>query len=653
MLAWFTTFYARNHTFLLQAFLIALITDQLFFKEESIPKRIGKSLGAFLLSLNTSMIMTVFLYQKLSPLLSLNVLSDFFLATGLILLTLIPVIFLYQRLINKKPSVAVFTYCQFVIAAEISSLLANQNWQWDFFTIILTLCLYFLFKKEIRYISQEQTVITEDSRFFWSTVLCIILVVAQAEFPRMFLNGSNSAVPTPIAYVVSFLAIISCIMYVVFMKFNIFSVTRYESYLKKYDDDQLTGAKSLHYFMEHYEESLKQFDKKKELTIFYSSLVNLHDYNLTNGYQDGSNLLKFICQQLQEQFPKSIISRNGAHFIGIIEKQDEDNFSKIIKAVAARSTGETLLFKVGLAPFKPSRHLLRRQRNTELLHGLDQAASAFHSIKLKNASIGYYDDQLAKADEIRVHVLSEIDQACRDNWLKIYYQPLIDIQTMKLAECEALSRWIDPKYGFLSPDKFIPALEANREVYKVDCHVLEGYGQDDEFLRKKEKEIFPISFNISRTDLEACDIYQKIEDTIARYGLSRDQVHIEITESALNDNSQAMVEAVQHFHDLGYQVWMDDFGSGYSSLNVLKDYHFDVIKIDMVFLRKFDDRSKTIVRNICRMAKELGIRTVCEGVETQEQFDFLKEAGCNLAQGFLFSPPVPLDELYKKMAPYL
>lgn len=98
---------------------------------------------------------------------------------------------------------------------------------------------------------------------------------------------------------------------------------------------------------------------------------------------------------------------------------------------------------------------------------------------------------------------------------------------------------------------------------------------------------------------------------------------------------------------------MDDFGSGYSSLNVLKDYHFDVIKIDMVFLRKFDDRSKTIVRNICQMAKELGIRTVCEGVETQEQFDFLKEAGCNLAQGFLFSPPVPLDELYKKMTPYL
>ncbi len=210
--------------------------------------------------------MTVFLYQKLSPLVSLNALSAFFMATGLILLTLIPVIFLYQCLIyqcliNKNPSVAAFTYCQFVIAAEISSLLANQTWQWDFFTTILTPCLYFIFKKEIRYISQEQTVITEDSRFFWSIILCMILVVAQAEFPRMFPDGNNSAVPTPIAYVVSFLAIISCIMYIFFMKFNIFSINRYESYLKKYDDDQLTGAKSLHYFMEHYEESLKQFGK--------------------------------------------------------------------------------------------------------------------------------------------------------------------------------------------------------------------------------------------------------------------------------------------------------------------------------------------------------------------------------------------------------
>lgn len=653
MLAWFSAFYSRNHTFLLQAFLIALISDQLFFKEVTFPKRIGKSLGAFLLSLNTSMIMTVWLYQKLSPILSFNALSDFFLATSLILLTLLLVIALYQRLINKKASVALFTYCQFVIAAEISSLLANQDWQWDFFTILLTLGLYFLFRKEILYISQEHTVITEDSRFFWSTLLCMVLVVAQAEFPRMFLDGSNSAMPTPIGYVVSILALISCIMYIVFMKYNIFSITRYENYLQKYSDDPLTGSKNLYYFLEHSDDIIKQLPQNKDLFIFYSSLVNLHDYNLANGYQAGTNLLKQVHHKLEENFPETAIVRSGgSHFIGVIIGDEEKKFLSIAQDIATGSRGETLLFKVGLAPFTPSSKLLRRQRTTDLVHVLDQAGSALNSVKDTTDVIGVYNDELAKADEIRVHVLDNIDQACQDNWLKIYYQPLIDIKTMKLAECEALSRWIDPAYGFLSPDKFIPVLEANQIVYKVDCHVLEGYGLDTQKLMEEGREIFPISFNISRTDLEACDIYQKIEQTVAEYGLSRSQVHIEITESALN-GSQAMVEAVQRFHDLGYQVWMDDFGSGYSSLNVLKDYNFDVIKIDMVFLRKFDDRSKTIVANICRMAKELGIKTVCEGVETQEQFDFLKEAGCDLAQGFLFSPPVPLDDLYKKMAAYL
>lgn len=181
----------------------------------------------------------------------------------------------------------------------------------------------------------------------------MILVVAQAEFPRMFLDGNNSAVPRPIAYVVSFLAIISCIMYIFFMKFNIFSVNRYESYLKKYDDDQLTGAKS------------------QSLSIFYSSPVNLHDYNLTNGYQDGSNLLTAIYQKLQSRFPKALIVRSGSRFIGIVASQESKKFTKIVQEVAAYSTGETLLFKAGFAPFKPSRHILRRQRNTELMHGLD------------------------------------------------------------------------------------------------------------------------------------------------------------------------------------------------------------------------------------------------------------------------------------------
>ena len=126
-------------------------------------------------------------------------------------------------------------------------------------------------------------------------------------------------------------------------------------------------------------------------------------------------------------------------------------------------------------------------------------------------------------------------------------------------------------------------------------------------------------------------------------------VHVEITESALNGDSQVMPRAIEHFHEMGLEVWMDDFGSGYSSLTVLKDYRFDVIKIDMVFLRKFDERSKVIVRSICEMAHSLGIRTVAEGVETKEQFAFLEEVGCTYAQGYLFGKPRPVQEFFEAL----
>ena len=158
--------------------------------------------------------------------------------------------------------------------------------------------------------------------------------------------------------------------------------------------------------------------------------------------------------------------------------------------------------------------------------------------------------------------------------------------------------------------------------------------------------MLPISFNISRTDLEAdIDLFSEIETIIGEEQIPKRLVHVEITETALNGDSAVMRRAIRRFHDMGLEVWMDDFGSGYSSLNVLKDYQFDVIKIDMAFMRKFDARSKTIVRAVCRMAADLGIRTVAEGVETAEHYAFLKEIGCTYAQGYLFSKPVPPDQI--------
>lgn len=188
---------------------------------------------------------------------------------------------------------------------------------------------------------------------------------------------------------------------------------------------------------------------------------------------------------------------------------------------------------------------------------------------------------------------------------------------------------------------------------KMDLNILRLFGRDVKRLRKESRAVFPISFNISRTDLESgIDLFGAIEEAMRQADLPRELVHVEITESALNGSSAAMAEAIRRFHELGLEVWMDDFGSGYSSLNVLKDYDFDVIKIDMQFMSTFDERSRSIVRSVCEMARSLGIRTVAEGVETEEQFAFLERIGCTYAQGYLFSKPLPADEVLKKMESY-
>ncbi|WP_195837426.1 EAL domain-containing protein [Lactobacillus porci] len=645
MFNWLAAYFARNNSLLLQALFFVFATDSTFFKQESPKKRAGKDILAFLLSFNTSTLLTVLLYDWLSARIRFNQLGDFIIAILAVFIPLIPLVAVYQKLIGKKYPVAVFCYGQFVVAAQLATLLADTVFQRLIWTIVLTLFLYFEFYHEIDYLASEQTVLTNDLRFPIVAWMCIYLIVTMAKFPRMFLNGAIDSEATPISLALGFIALVTLLMYTVFMKFNIFSITRYENYLRGHDNDSLTGVKSLAYLLTNAPGLLKG----RKVKVFYTSISNFHDYNLIHGYQAGTKILQETADMLTAAFPNTLLIRyGGTHFIGINQDFDARRFDMIARKLASFSTGEALSFKVGIAQMPSKSSIDDAHRTTELLNTIDRAAGAVPPFK-KKETVGIYDGELAKAEEVRVHVLNTIDEATKADWLKNYYQPVIDIQSGKLHECEALSRWIDPQYGFLTPDKFIPVLEENRTIYKVDLHNLERYGKDTQELRKKGKDIFPISFNISRTDLETIDVFSAIEQIVNDYQLDRSKLHVEITESALNDNSDAMIRAVNKFHELGYEVWMDDFGSGYSSLNVLKDYHFDVIKIDMIFLRNFDERSQEIIKSVCEMAKGLGIQTVCEGVETQAEFDFLKETGCDYAQGFLFSPPIPLKEVYSKL----
>ena len=302
-----------------------------------------------------------------------------------------------------------------------------------------------------------------------------------------------------------------------------------------------------------------------------------------------------------------------------------------------------------LVPMLPMIYLYKRVIGSQA----SVAAFIYALAPAPQEHVRFFDDELEHNERIRLHVLASLDKAIEKDWLRIYYQPIVEVSTRKLTEYEALSRWVDPEFGFLAPDQFVVPLETALMTCKLDLNILRLFGRNVRHLREEGRAVFPISFNISRTDLESgIDLFGAIEKTMRQAELPRELVRVEITESALNGSSTAMADAVRRFHELELEVWMDDFGSGYSSLNVLKDYDFDVIKIDMQFMSTFDERSRSIVRSVCEMARLLGIRTVAEGVETDEQLAFLERIGCTYAQGYLFSKPLPADEVLKKMESY-
>lgn len=244
--------------------------------------------------------------------------------------------------------------------------------------------------------------------------------------------------------------------------------------------------------------------------------------------------------------------------------------------------------------------------------------------------------------DMEQYILSHFDEALKNGYITVYVQPVVRTLTKQVCGLEALARWRDPEYGLLMPAEFIGVLEKHRRIHELDTYMLrrvcETYKVSKNFVG------VPVSINFSRLDYELCNVFEVVEATVKANKVPRSILCIEVTESAIAENESLMRKNIERFRAAGYAVWMDDFGSGYSSLNVLKDFMFDEIKIDMRFLSDFGRRSKSIVASMIHMAKNIGIQTLTEGVETEEQFEFLRNVGCEKAQGFLFGEPMPFEE---------
>ena len=238
------------------------------------------------------------------------------------------------------------------------------------------------------------------------------------------------------------------------------------------------------------------------------------------------------------------------------------------------------------------------------------------------------------------YILKHIDEANSRRHIRAYFQPIIRTLTGEVCCAEALARWEDPNLGVLSPVDFIPALEKHDQVYEVDLNILRQTCVFYQKLQASGTPVHSFSVNFSRYDFTRPHFFEDVVGIVDEYEVPHEAIKLEVTESVLFENEKLFRQAFYAFHEAGFTVWLDDFGTGYSSLGMLQGYSFDLLKIDMLFMKDFTDRSRQLVSAMVNMAKVLNMLTLIEGVETEEQLEFVRSIGCDSIQGFYYASPM-------------
>lgn len=417
--------------------------------------------------------------------------------------------------------------------------------------------------------------------------------------------------------------------------------------LKLSVSDEVTGLANMNYFRGQALEIMNKKDTVVENLIYlFIDIENFKALNQKYGYMEGNNFLKQVADLLNEIFEKSLVAYfSNDNFVILTENKNvKDKILLLCKKINEFKYDIKLGIKVGA--------YIPESRECIPLLACDHARYACNSIK-KRYNIIYceYDKMMALTFQKKQYIINNFDNAITNEYIKVYYQPLVDAKTGKVCGLEALSRWDDPKYGFLPPADFIDTLEEYYQIHRLDMYVVDRVCRDINEAKNRGRKILPISLNFSRLDFDSLNLAEEVDNCLKKYGIDKSDIHIEITESTLSEDDSKLKEELKSFRAHGYVLWLDDFGSGYSGLNVLKEYDFDLIKIDMKFLSNFNgnEKARKILKNIISMANELGMQTLTEGVETEETYNFLKDNGCDKLQGFLFSRPMSKEDFAERL----
>lgn len=451
------------------------------------------------------------------------------------------------------------------------------------------------------------------------------------------------------------LLLFAILITIVIMRQRYIHLQHEETVKQLIERDSLTGVLSMNGFRKRVEELLREHPEIL-YTISYNNIVGFKFINDNLGKDAGDDLLRFWASKSLEVLSKEeAIGRIAADHFVVLRRIDIDKmlnpeepniFDQIRNYFIDRGKEVRVQLCSGIYVLMPEDY-----QNPDVDHMLDFARVAEKKIRetTKDGYLFYNPEQWEKGKWIS-DVVGHLEFAIKSNELQVWYQPQVDFETGEIIGAEALCRWNHAKLGWIPPSEFIPALEKSGTIYKLDCYVWEKVCQD--LHRWNEQGVRRVvSVNVSRYDIrDNRDLVAHFCELLNKYDLTADQLRIEITETTYVENPAILISITKGLRQFGFQVEMDDFGSGYSSLNMLREVPVDHIKMDLYFLAgdSSGEKGQIIIECMIYMAKRLGIGVIAEGVETKEQAQMLSSMGCTSMQGYYFYKPIPVEE-YEKL----
>ncbi len=407
--------------------------------------------------------------------------------------------------------------------------------------------------------------------------------------------------------------------------------------------DILTGIPNAHKFVADVKKTLSNRNEKKYAVIVFD-VHKFKAYNELYGFNYANNILRYIANMMRSILVNGeLYARFIGDYFGILTEYNNDQ--DIIGLI--KNLNDKLKYWKGIS-INISYGIYKVDDNFDNVRIIcDYANMAKKTVKGNTIKYyAFYDESMRKKLICDKNIENEMYTALDTGQFVMFLQPKYDIKTSKIIGAEALVRWQHPYKGLLTPDKFLPLFEKNGFIVKLDEYMWERVCCSIRKWLDNGKPPIPVSVNVSRLHIGNPHLVETLDRMTERYNIPKKLLELEITETIFYDNQEELLKKLNKLKSAGYKLLMDDFGSGYSSLNMLKNVPFDVLKIDRNFLNEtlITDRGKKIILHTITMSNDIGLNIVAEGVETQEQADYLLSCGCCVAQGYYYSKPIRLND---------